>query len=392
MTKIPSKPQLTGRLFCLLGTILCSTLGIYPPALGEESITVGEFRFEEGRSYRQPPVVVPATSLPVRLQRDGRTLNYTATVSDEGIEIQLSAAGEALVFPWTGLDYIVISLVIPETTVMAMNHRDAVVRVERLRPFLDSFLALARAPARSTNVHDPLAIYLRSLLELGRRDEALELIRKLPLDRVSEVLADAVYQTAQSILADGQQGVGMDLLQDLHSARSKEEFTVKAVALARRLAEQRHLTSALMLFQPLIEIAPAPIRAELALRGSYLALEADREDDFQVFVRLQQRYAQHTPEESAVRTLIEGYASYRNGLYDQALSAFGQVLNLLAGDSPWREIALFHNHETYRAKGRESTALSIQQEMELLFPDGAYTAALLQRQSVPALPPAPAVP
>ncbi len=331
-------------------------------------------------SSQQTIYVEPAipNHAPITMQviDHGKLKEYPVKVSEEGVEIEISEMGGAIIYTWNNLGETQINFPIRTELRAILEITDPALRAERLAPTIDLLLGFARIPAESTNIQQIIRSYLLGLVDSDQIDAAYQFSRKLPLNRIPAETAKAFYSVTETLFAENDSEKGLQLLNQLRAARPEEEFGSNSQSLAKSLAAKRHFEAALSLYQPLVAVAEDSERKEIASLAAYLALETGDTAQFEKFKQIADNAPEGDGQALGAQWILEGIEAYRADDIRTALKSFGHALARLPSGNHWQEVALYYNYLAYSHVNETDIAQSIFDEMQLLFPDGAYTKEL----------------
>lgn len=354
--------------------IVLIALGLALPGAAAQSARSGNMELVR-RPYVAP---VPQSEEPVRMVviARGQTTEYPVLATEDGVEVRVPQQRGSIIYPWDDLGDININLTITPDIRRALQMRDPGQKASALEAVANRLAPFAGIPEGSTNLHQILIAYYEALRESNELDTAYALSKKLPLDSIPPSLAEELFLLSRKQFAEGKTRDGWQLITVLYAARPPEEFMEQTLGLAEALSSSRHFEAALNLYRPIIDLVAVEQRKEVALNGAYLALELDDMAAYDHFRSIAQDAPGDDPRLMGMELVLEGIRALRDEDTRSALRTLGHALAIVPADSRWKEAALYYNHESYRSEGQRDIAGHILEEMELLFPSGAYTLEL----------------
>jgi tetratricopeptide (TPR) repeat protein len=294
----------------------------------------------------------------------------------EGIEIEMLEGDGEIVVGWDHMDQFRINKPMTDELNRALSHSDPAERVRLLRAEVEPLLPLASIKPGSTNVHYLINAYVESSIAAEDWLAAYEMSQKMLLDRSPEDVVKNFYQVAINLFVTGEQDKAFHLLDQLIAARPVEESRQQTVEIGGYLLAERLFGPAYRLLRVSALDAKGLKGKQVVLECAYLCLELNDPEGAARYLAQAQAIPEDNAETRGARQLVLGVQAFNAGEPSLALNHLAHAMAELAPDGHLKQVGLYYNFLSYTNLGHAEIAQNILDEMQLLFPRGAYTKVL----------------
>lgn len=337
----------------------------------------------------QPYVAPDFSDLePVRLeisQQNGPIGARFVHPTSEGVEIEMIDGEGRIILNWGHMDQFTINVPMTKSLERALTHPVPAKRVQLLKAEIVPLLPMASVREGTTNLHELINAYIKAEVEMENWLGAYEISQQMALDLSPASTVQHFYKVAENLFVSGEREKALYLLDQLVAARPAEESREQTLSVAQRLLDLRLFEPSYSLFRAISEDDTGLLAKQVLLRCAYLCLELGDSGEAERYLSKANAIAEDNEETLGGLQVVLGVQAFQKGDPALCLKHLGIGLAFLLPDSNFKQIGLYFNYMSYEnIKVAETTEdldpidipQNILDEMQLLFPDGAYTAAL----------------
>lgn len=323
--------------------------------------------------------------------------------TSEGVEIEMAGGEGRIILKWGYMDQFQINVPMTKSLETALSHPMLEKRAQLLKDEVEPLLPLASITEGNTNIHNMINAYLKAVIKVEDWLAAYDISQKISLDLSPASTVQHFYQIAEHLFVSGEQEKALNLLDQLVAARPASETRDQTLSVAERLLDLRLFEPAYSLFRAIAEDSTGLLAKQVMLRCAYINLELGDQDEAARYISKAKEITEENELTRGALQIVLGVQACQQDDPALALNYLGHGLALVMPDSGLKQIGLYFNYISYEkfkalvelerleaAEDSENTeiaaptedvdAINIPQnildEMQLLFPDGAYTAVL----------------
>ncbi|MGJ8639828.1 MAG: tetratricopeptide repeat protein [Opitutaceae bacterium] len=320
-------------------------------------------------------------AVPVRMEilQDGGKRRLGARFvrpSSDGVEIEMIEGEGAIIVGWDYMEQFTINIPMTPELERALSHRDPRMRVEMLKNHVWPLLPLASIRSESTNVHILINAFIEAVIESEDWLRGYDISQYMALNRSPADTVQHLYSIAENLFVVGEREKALRLVDQLIDARPGKESRVFSLRVAKRMLGLRLFEPALRLFQSLTA-DEAKLRAKRALLNcAYLSLELGEHEEAERYLSEAKQIEKADDDTIAAEYLYYGVQAFMAGESNLALNHLAHAMAVIPQRSHLNEVGFYFNYLCYSNQAQPEIAQSIFDEMDLLFPNGAYLANL----------------
>ncbi|MGJ8654758.1 MAG: hypothetical protein ACSHX8_15970 [Opitutaceae bacterium] len=297
--------------------------------------------------------------------------------SSEGVEIEMLDGDGAIIVGWDHMEQFTINIPMTEELEIALSHQDPNKRVELLKPKIWPLLPLASIRSESTNVHILLNAYLKAVIKSEEWTNGFDMSQYMALNRSPAETVQYLYTIAENLFLIGEHAKALKLIDQLTSARPAEEFLSLGQGVAKRMLDLRLFAPALKLYRTISEASSGLEKKKALFTCAYISLELGTTEEAQDALEEAKAIPEADPATIGMEYLCAGVMAFLGGDTTTALNNLGHSMATLPTSSAMQQPGFYYIYLSYWNTEQPEIAKNILDEMDLLFPDGAYTALLV---------------
>lgn len=322
-----------------------------------------------------------SAAAPVRMEilQDGGKRKLGARFvrpSATGIEIEMLQGDGAIIVGWDHMEQFTINIPMTEDLEIALAHPDPKRKVELLEKEIWPLLPLASIRSESTNVHILINAYVEAVIRSKNWLQGYAMSQYMALNRTPEETVRHLYTVAENLFTVGEEEKALKLIDQLIAARPGEEFRVFSLNVAKRLLDLRLFEPALRLYRSIAEGGEPLEKKKALLNSSYLCLELGQYEDADAYFEKATAIEESDEEALGSKYLCLGVKAFHAGDPNLALNHLGHAMAVINPSSHIKQAGLYFTYLCYTNQELPDIAKNIVDEMDLLFPGGAYLALL----------------
>ena len=353
----------------LFGGLLISLTGL--PSHSASALVVSN-------EYVEPDF---SNAKPVRMEilQDGGKRRLGARFvhpSSEGIEIEMLEGEGAIIVGWDHMEQFTINIPIGEDLEIALAHPDPERKVELMDEEIWPLLPLASIRSESTNVHILINAYIEALIKSNNWLKGYDVSQYMALNRSPEETIRHLYTIAENLFTVGEEGKALTMIDQLIAARPGEESRLFSLKVAKRMLDKRLFEPALRLYGSVLEGGSGLEKKKALLNSAYLCLELGLYQDADQYLAKADEIKGSDSEALGTQYLCLGVKAFHSGDPNLALNHLGHAMAVISPSSHIKQAGLYFTYLCYSNREQANIAKNIFDEMDLLFPGGAYLALL----------------
>lgn len=318
---------------------------------------------------------------PVRMEilQDGgnRTLGARfVRPSSTGIEIEMLEGQGAIIVGWDHMDQFTINIPITDDLEIALAHPDPERKVELLEKEIWPLLPLASIRSDSTNVHILINAYIEAVIKSKAWLKGYEMSQYMALNRSPEETVGHLYKVAENLFTVGEEDKALILIDQLIAARPGEESRKFSLNVAKRMLDMRLFKPALRLYRSIADGGTDLEKKKALLNSAYLSLELGDLENADKYLARAEVIEESDDEVLGTLYLCLGVKAFHAGDSNLALNHLGHAMAVITPNSHIKQAGLYFTYLCYDNNEQPDIAQNIFDEMDLLFPGGAYLALL----------------
>ncbi len=296
--------------------------------------------------------------------------------SSEGVEIEMLDGEGAIIVGWDHMEQFTINIPMTEALERALAQPDPTRKAELLKDEVWPLLPLASIRSESTNVHILINAYIEAVIKSEDWLSGFEMSQYMALNRSPEETVSHLYTVAENLFMVEEHAKALTLIDQLTAARPPEEFRSLGMGVAKRMLDMRLFEPALRLYLTVSRATSGLEKKKALLTSAYLALELGAMDEATRYVDEAEAIDETDAEAEGLHYVCAGVRAFQAGQTAQALNHLSHAMAILPTDSRMQQPGLYYLYLSYWNTERPEIAQNILDEMDLLFPDGAYLATL----------------
>lgn len=334
--------------------------------------------------------------VPVRLFSGvERELELLAIVDGE---LELRPIGEAgaarVIVPLADAGRFRLQPILPEDFAAARERAaegDYAAAIELMRPTVYPWVRFLEVPAELLPIHEPVRDFIHALLVAGKLDEAVALLRVLPLDRLDGAYFDLALQAVTRLIDGGRGGEALVFLRGLPVTAQTEGWFPRLFALAARLRTADRLAEALAVYERILAVPGSEWAVRARLWTAYVQVRLGRADEAARMLAARPVPSRNEREYS-LHQLVLARIALAEGDSAAALDAAAPGVVYARIDDDWAAELRWIVGQAYEASARPDVALGIYGEIQVFYPGSLWARLAMERTEALAPNPAPAGP
>ncbi|CAA6691626.1 MULTISPECIES: lipopolysaccharide assembly protein LapB [unclassified Lentimonas] len=330
----------------------------------------------EQDTYTEPDF---SSATPVRLeitQASGVMGARFVRPSTEGIEIEMLDGQGSVMVGWDHMEQFTITMPMTDDLSAALTKSDPKRKVELLHDQIWPLLPLASIRSESTNIHILINAYIEAIMDTEDWERAYDVSQYLALNRSPQKTVKHFYTVVIKLFESGEEDKSLKLIDQLIAARPSKESRKFNLIIAKRLLDIRLFKPALKLYASLLGGGSELSKKKAALNCAYLSLQLGKFEDADRYLQQAQSMEPADVESTGTEYLVLGVQSFLKGETKLSLNYLGHSMAVIQMSSHIKQAGLYFTFLCYTNLEQPEIAQNILDEMDLLFPDGAYLAAL----------------
>lgn len=298
--------------------------------------------------------------------------------SSSGVEIEMLDGDGAIIVGWDHMEQFMINIPMTEALERALSHPDPKKRVEALEEVVWPLMPLASIRSELTNVHILINAYIKAVIQSEDWIRGYKMSQYMALNRSPEETVRHLYTVAEKLFLIDEQEKALQLIDQLTASRPPKEFLTLGQRVAERMLDMRLFEPALRLYATIAEASSGLERKKALLTCAYLSFEVGANEEAERLLQDAKAMTETGDESTGMECLCAGVQAFSAGDVDQALNHLGQSMAFLPSSSRMQQPGMYYIYLSYWNQAQPEIAQNILDEMDLLFPDGAYTALLTE--------------
>ncbi|MDA9260342.1 tetratricopeptide repeat protein [Puniceicoccaceae bacterium] len=296
--------------------------------------------------------------------------------SVEGIEIEMLDGQGSVMVGWDHMDQFTITMPMTDELSAALSNPIPMKKVELLHEQIWPLLPLASIRSESTNLHVLINAYIEAIMATEDWVRAYEASQYMALNRSPQETVKHFYTVVIKLFENGNEEKSLKLIDQLIAARPSKESRKFNLVIAKRLLDLRLFEPALKLYSSLLEGGSKLANKKALLNCTYLSLELGRFEDADRYLEQAQSIPTKDLEALGTEHLVLGVMAFLSGDANLSLNHLGHSIAVIGLNSHIRQAGLYFSFMCHTNLEKPEIAQNILDEMDLLFPDGSYVAAL----------------
>lgn len=256
-----------------------------------------------------------------------------------------------------------------------------------MRPQVYPLVKFAEVPESFRQLHVPVQKLLNTLIRAQEYDEALDLLRRIPLDKVSVEYSGFALQLLHAYLAQEDYEVATELANALPLSGAYSKNISPAMDVADKLRNAEKYEAVIPLYMSIRDVVPASGKANINMWLAYSLVLANRLSEA---VPIIDTLEEPEPQERlfSLYKLLEGSLEYRKENYSDALDTLTRGFVRAQTSYSWVPEMLYLVGDCYNRSGEAEAARNVWTEISILYPDSPWApranAALAKLPTAPA--------
>lgn len=296
--------------------------------------------------------------------------------SSTGIEIEMLEGQGAIIVGWDHMDQFMINIPIVGDLEIALAHPDPERKAELLEKEVWPLLPLASIRSESTNVHILINAYIEAVIKSGAWLKGFDMSQYMALNRSPEETVAHLYTVSENLFTVGEEEKALILIDQLIAARPGEESRKFSLKVAKRMLDMRLFEPALRLYSSIAEGGDPLEKKKALLNSAYLSLELGKFEEADQYLEMAEAIDESDDEALGTLYLSLGVKAFHAGDPNLALNHLGHAMAVITPNSHIKQAGLYFTYLCYDNNEQPDIAQNIFDEMDLLFPGGAYLALI----------------
>ncbi len=247
--------------------------------------------------------------------------------------------------------------------------------LELIRAEVYPLLKFVRADPQTVRIHGLITRLLDELIAAGYINEAASILESFPRDRLTGYFRTQAVQVASALAEEDEVERAYEMVQQFPLGPGQLDFVPVYLDLANEFRLRQEWERARNLYTD-VQLASSPSATpEAFLWEAYIHLEEGR--DFMVDGVLQE-FGSVSPDNPyfPLREMIRGILFEKRGEKQQALSTMAKGLVYSTTNDPWTPELLYRTADLYEDHDRETAAAEIRDQLRFFYPDSVWTGRL----------------
>jgi len=296
--------------------------------------------------------------------------------SATGIEIEMLEGQGAIIVGWDHMEQFMINIPITDDLEIALAHPDPERKVELLEKEIWPLLPLASIRSESTNVHVLINAYIEAVIRSDAWVKGYDMSQYMALNRSPEETVAHLFTVAENLFNVGEEEKALTMIDQLIAARPGEESRKFSLSVAKRMLDLRLFEPALRLYRSIAEGGTDLEKKKALLNSAYLSLELGEYGNADSYLKRASVIEASDKEAMGTQLLCQGVKAFHAGDLNLALNHLGHAMAVITPNSHIKQAGLYFTFLCYDNNQQPDIAKNIFDEMDLLFPGGAYLALI----------------
>lgn len=261
--------------------------------------------------------------------------------------------------------------------------------LQLLRPIAYPLIRFLSIPPQNFNIHDPVERMVFVLSRSDHLDEAVTVVRRLPLQSLPPAFLDHSLLLLERLADAGRTEDAIGIIATIPLSADKPETLSMLMDFADKLRENGKTNEALLLYQRLQEVPHPDIQNIARLWAAYCNIELGRPESAEVFLDI---VGDLPPENRAysLQKMVKGLIHLKNNNYSGAIREVSQGVVASEVGYPWNAELLYMSGLCYENLNNPTTARQVYGEAILFYPETPWAEKCKERLAK--LPPPSPIP
>ncbi|MGF1448957.1 MAG: tol-pal system YbgF family protein [Opitutales bacterium] len=263
--------------------------------------------------------------------------------------------------------------------------------VETLRPIAYPLVRYLAIPPEKFNIHGIVELFLESLINSGRTQEAKAILDRHRFDELPSRFAALGLDLAAAFVDQQNDDDALLLIDKVlnQTEGASEEYLPVFLRFTGKLRDSGQWSSAETLYNQIQQLGDAAVAKQAELWIIYISVRRAAEEDMALLPLSENLLAQLTGVEAAtseyaLQRFVEGKIHAVRKEWSEALESFGEAVIYSEVSDSWTPELLYETGRAYRMTDRPEAARSVFEQNILFFRDNPW--AQLSQQEADQLP------
>ncbi len=240
-----------------------------------------------------------------------------------------------------------------------------------MRPDVYPLIKFAEVPSTFRQLHVAVLKLLNLLIQTENYDEALDLLGRIPLDKVSIEYSEVTLRLLNAYLANGDYETAASLAATLPIEGDYAKNISPIMTAADKLRVAGNYEAVIPLYQSIRDVVPASAQANIDMWLAYSLVLADRLDEA---VPLIDSLTEPAPKERlfSLYKMLQGSLEYRKENYSVALDTLTRGFVRAQTSYSWVPEMLYLVGDCYARSEEPEAARNVWTEISILYPDTVW--------------------
>ncbi len=245
--------------------------------------------------------------------------------------------------------------------------------LQELRPIAYPLIRFLSIPPQNFNIHDPVERMVYALSRSDYLDEAVTVVRRLPLQSLPPVFLSHSLFLLERLAQEGQTEDAIGIIATVPLSVERPDSLFMVMNFANKIRDEGKINEALLLYQRLQDIPHPDIQNIARLWTAYCNIQLNRAQTAEVFL---ERVAELQPEDRAfsLKKLVQGLAYLKRDNYLGAMREVSQGVVFSEVAYPWNAELLYMSGLCYEKLDNLNTARQVYGEVVLFYPESPWAA------------------
>lgn len=238
--------------------------------------------------------------------------------------------------------------------------------IRGMRPYAYPLIKYLQVPPTNINIHPIVDRFVFAQARGGDLDEAVELVRRLPLTKLGPTYVDYAFVVTERLVEAGRNADALAMLNRIPLNSETTTLLPKVMAFANTLREEGNVTEALFLYQRIQDIPDTDVQEEAIIWTAYCNMETGRSETAELFL---DKAGDLKPTQRAysLMKLVQGRLAEEAGSTIDAMSDIAQGVVAADIGYPWMPELLYRSGSLYEKLSQPEVASEIYGEVDLFF-------------------------
>ncbi|MFP4166128.1 MAG: tetratricopeptide repeat protein [Opitutales bacterium] len=240
-----------------------------------------------------------------------------------------------------------------------------------LRPKVYPLIKFIKLPEGFKDLHETIQELLKTLIRADEKDEALDLIERIPLEEIDPEYSAIAIVLVNKLLEDGDSEKAAGLAGDIPVTGKYRRNIQSILDAAHKLRGEEQFDKVIPLYRVIEEASPDSMKPFVRMWLAYSLILDERSDEAQsIFESIEppdpnQRYF-------SLYKLLQGTFYYKKEQYRDALDNMTRGFVRAHTASAWVPEMLYFIGDCYRQLNNRNAAKNVWKEATVLYPDSPW--------------------